>query len=311
MATELAWSRLSDKWKNCDEFKQHFWSQKYGEMTREERENAMKQISKPCPDPNAYQKSRSFKFTQPLSSSSTHTPSTVVPVSSSSSIGDLAQLVGQFSREEISSFSEKANPYPQRGLARRLSNWLIFSWQWYLTSLKSTAFEEKLVFLLLQFFQLQQYQWLLCRSSHPNRKGKADSCKFPGKEFNLGQHICTQISCSQSATSQAFTRRGNSINPDCFGRPPLYIWNNWWHNCGQKEVCQTQWPSTECTPCPKTFLAGVLENVLDARNHCPQLLRATMRRMTRSIALAILKRTTSGTSPPKGTRQQLRPSIIT
>ena len=35
-----------------------------------------------------------------------------------------------------------------------------------------------------------------------------------------------------------------------------------------------------------------------------------MRRMTRSIALAILKRTTSGTSPPKGTRKQLRPSII-
>lgn len=79
-------------------------------MTREERENAMKQISKPCPDLNAYKKSRSFKFTQPLSTSSTHTPSTVVPVSSSSSIGDLAQLEGQFSREEISSLSEKAKP---------------------------------------------------------------------------------------------------------------------------------------------------------------------------------------------------------
>lgn len=154
MATELAWFRLSDKWKVCDEFKQHFWSQKYGEMPREEREKAMKQISKPCPDPNAYQKSRSFKFTQPLSSSPTHTPSTVVPVSSSSSIGDLAQLVGQFSREEISSFSKKANPYPQQGLARRLSNWLIFSWQRCLTSLKSTAFEEKQVFLFLQFFSV-------------------------------------------------------------------------------------------------------------------------------------------------------------
>ena len=209
-----------------------------------------------------------------------------------------------FLEKKYPASQKRLSPYPQHGLVRRFSNWLIFSWQWCLTSLKSTAFEEKQVFLFLQFFQLQQYQWSLCRSCHPNRKGKADSCKFPGKEFNLGQHICTQISCSQSATSQAFTRRGNSINPDCFGRPPLYIWNNWWHNCGQKEGCQTQWPSTECT-------AGVLENVLDARNHCPQLLRATMRRMTRSIALAILKRTTSGTSPPKGTRKQLRPSIIT
>ena len=152
MATELAWFRLSDKWKVCDEFKQHFWSQKYGEMTRKERENAMKQISKPCPDPNAYQKSRSFKFTQPLSSSPTHTPSTVVPVSSSSSIGDLAQLVGQFSREEISSFSEKANPYPQQGLARRLSNWLIFSWQRCLTSLKSTAFKRSKCSCSCSFF---------------------------------------------------------------------------------------------------------------------------------------------------------------
>lgn len=46
METELAWFRLSDKWKVADEFKQHIPSQQYGEMTREERENAMKQISK-------------------------------------------------------------------------------------------------------------------------------------------------------------------------------------------------------------------------------------------------------------------------
>ena len=108
METELAWFGLSDKWKVSDEFKQHIPSQQYGEMTREERANAMKQISKLCPDPNAYKKCRSFKFTQPSSSSSSHTPSTVVPVASSSSIGDLAQLEGQFSREEISSLSEKA-----------------------------------------------------------------------------------------------------------------------------------------------------------------------------------------------------------
>ena len=38
----------------------------------------------------------------PYQGSSTHTPSTVVPVPSSNSIGDLAQLEGQFSREEIS-----------------------------------------------------------------------------------------------------------------------------------------------------------------------------------------------------------------
>ena len=108
METELAWFGLSDKWKLSDEFKQHIPSQQYDEMTREERENAMKQTTKLCPDQNAYKKCRSFKFTQHSSSSSSHTPSTVVPVASSSSIGDLVQLEGQFSREEISSLSEKA-----------------------------------------------------------------------------------------------------------------------------------------------------------------------------------------------------------
>lgn len=94
METELAWFRLSDKWKVADEFKQHIPSQQYGEMTREERENAMKQISKLYRDPNSYKKCRTFKFTQHSSSSSSHTPSTVVPVASSSSIGDLVQLEG-------------------------------------------------------------------------------------------------------------------------------------------------------------------------------------------------------------------------
>ena len=43
----------------------------------------------------------------------------------------------------------------------------------------------------------------------------------------MGQHICTQISCSQSATSQAFTRRGNSINPDCFGLMKQLVTQLW------------------------------------------------------------------------------------
>ena len=101
METELAWFGLSDRWKVSDEFKQHIPSQQYGEMTREERENAMKEIAKRCPDPNAFKKYRSFKFKQHPSSSSSHTPSTVVPVASSSSIGDLVQLAVPFSREEI------------------------------------------------------------------------------------------------------------------------------------------------------------------------------------------------------------------
>lgn len=68
----------------------------------------MKQISKLYRDPNSYKKCRTFKFTQHSSSSSSHTPSTVVPVASSSSIGDLVQLEGQLSREETSSLSKKA-----------------------------------------------------------------------------------------------------------------------------------------------------------------------------------------------------------
>ena len=154
METELAWFGLSDRWKVSNEFKQHIPSQQYGEMTREERENAMKPIAKLCPDPNACKKCRSFKFTQHSSSSSSHTPSTMVPVASSSSIGDLAQLEGQFSKEEISSLSEKAKALiHNKGLREGFQTGSFLVDSGCLTSLQSTVFEEWKVFLFLQFFQ--------------------------------------------------------------------------------------------------------------------------------------------------------------
>ena len=154
METELACFGQSDKWEVSDEFKQHILRQQYGEMTREERENAMKAMSKLCPDPNAYKKCRSFKFKQPSSTSSSHTPSTVVTVARASSIGDLAQLEGQFPEKKYPAFQKRLSPFLQQGLLRRLSNWLIFSLQWCLTTLQRTAFEEWQVFQFLQFFSL-------------------------------------------------------------------------------------------------------------------------------------------------------------
>ena len=68
----------------------------------------MKQISKLCPDPHAYKQCKSFRFTPTSSSSSSNTPSTVGSVARPSSVVDLGQLEGQFSREELSSHSEKA-----------------------------------------------------------------------------------------------------------------------------------------------------------------------------------------------------------
>ena len=108
LEAELAWFGLSDKWEVSDEFKQHMPRQQYGEMTTEERKNAMKQISKLCPDPHAYKQCKSFRFTPTSSSSSSYTPSTVGSVARPSSVVDLGQLEGQFSREELSSLSEKA-----------------------------------------------------------------------------------------------------------------------------------------------------------------------------------------------------------
>ena len=104
METELVWFGLSDKWEVSDAFKQHMPRQEYGEMTVEERKNVMKQISKLCPDPHAYKQCKNFKFTPSSSSFSSSTSSTHHP---SSSV-DLGQLEGQFSREELSSLSEKA-----------------------------------------------------------------------------------------------------------------------------------------------------------------------------------------------------------
>ena len=108
LEAELAWFGLSDKWEVSDEFKQHISRQQYGEMTTGERKNAMKKISKLCPDPHAYKQCKSFRFTPTSSSSSSNTPSTVGSVARPSSVVDLGQLEGPFSREELSSLSEKA-----------------------------------------------------------------------------------------------------------------------------------------------------------------------------------------------------------
>jgi len=124
METELAWFGLSDKWEVSDDFKQHKPRQQYGEMTIEERKNVMKQISKLCPDPQAYKQCKSFRFKPTSSSSSSNTPSTVGSVARPSSVVDLRQLEGQFSREELFSISEKVRA--QQGCARRLSDGLVF-----------------------------------------------------------------------------------------------------------------------------------------------------------------------------------------
>ena len=62
LEAELAWFRLSDKWEVSDEFKQHMPRQQYGEVTMGERKNAMKQISKLCPDPHAYKQCKRGRY---------------------------------------------------------------------------------------------------------------------------------------------------------------------------------------------------------------------------------------------------------
>ena len=56
---------------------------------------------------------------------------------------------------------------------------------------------------------------------------------------------------------------------------------------------------------------GGEENVLDARSRCPRLSKITTRTLTKCIAVAVFKHTTSGTSPLRGISQQLPCYIIT
>ena len=100
METELAWFGLSDKWKVSEMFQQHISKQQNREMSTEERKNVMKQISKLCPDPDSYKQCRNFKFTYHPSSSSSHAPSSQVPVVSPTSLADFGRLESQFPKNK-------------------------------------------------------------------------------------------------------------------------------------------------------------------------------------------------------------------
>ena len=100
---ELAWFQLSDKWEICPQFQQHLSGKSHGEMTPEERKAFMRKVEKVCPDPAAYKRCRSFKFKTATATSAESSSNQM-----SCDISDLAQLDGEFSREEQASLLEKA-----------------------------------------------------------------------------------------------------------------------------------------------------------------------------------------------------------
>ena len=310
MATEFAWFGLTDKWEVSDAFKQHMPRQEYGEMTVEERKNVMKEISKLCPDPHAYKECKNFKFTPSSSSSSSSTSSTHRP---SCSV-DLGQLEGQFSREELSSLSKKV-----KALIHNKGLWEGFQIGSFLVDsgaslpCKVQLLKSSKCSCSCSFFSRN----IICHHCvavpiHTERMEQIVA-SFPGRSLTRVSTSSVPKSVRAKVPPQRRPREQAALPPQATGDEERS------HQFTAEAIGDTtvvirkSFKPSDPPPSAPLVIKSISgeECVLDARNHCPRLSKATARMMTKRIALVILKHTTSGTSPLKGISQQLPHDIIT
>ena len=91
---ELALLQLSDNWEVLPQFQHNLFTKSHREMTPEERKAFMQKVDKVCPDPAAYKRCHSFKFT---AATYTTTSGEIASNQFSWDISELAPLNGQFS----------------------------------------------------------------------------------------------------------------------------------------------------------------------------------------------------------------------
>ena len=104
--TELVWFAISDKWEVRQEYREHMPRVSHLLMTADERQHAMKTVSKICPDARAYKQCCAFKF--PRKDASTSSSTSDQSNITEPSFEVIAPLAKYFSEQELYGMHDKA-----------------------------------------------------------------------------------------------------------------------------------------------------------------------------------------------------------